>query len=80
MLVIKELMVPIDFHRNSFTTGSQWGPTTVWFFKILQNIFICVQHKKEAYTGLEQHEGEVNDDDNFHFCVNYSFKSVLIWK
>ncbi len=25
---------------------------------ILQNIFICVQHKKETYTGLERHEGE----------------------
>ncbi len=28
------------------------------FFKILQNIFLCVQHKTETFTGLEQHEGE----------------------
>ncbi len=37
---------------------SQWEPTTVWFFKILQNIFFGVQHKKEMYTGLERHEGK----------------------
>ncbi len=37
---------------------SQWGPTNVWLFQIMQNIFFCVQHKKETYTGLEQYEGE----------------------
>jgi len=25
---------------------------------ILQNIFICVQQKKEIHIGVEQHEGE----------------------
>ncbi len=35
------------------------GTLTVWFFKILQNIFFCVQHNKETYTGLERH-GWVN--------------------
>jgi len=25
---------------------------------ILQNIFFCVQRKKETHTGLKQHEGE----------------------
>ncbi len=39
--------------------GSQWGPTTIWFFWILQNIFFCVQHKKETYTGLERHDGDL---------------------
>ncbi len=38
--------------------GSQWWPTTVWFFKILQNILFYVEDKKETYIGLEQHEGE----------------------
>ncbi len=38
--------------------GSQKGPTTVWFFKILQNILCCALHKKETNTGLERHEGE----------------------
>ncbi len=33
---------------------------------VLQNILLCVQHKKEMYSGLEQHDG------NFHFLVNYS--------
>ncbi len=32
--------------------------TTVWFFKILQNILFYVEDKKETYIGLEQHEGE----------------------
>jgi len=25
---------------------------------ILQNIFLCIQHKKETHTGLQQLEGE----------------------
>ncbi len=59
MLVIKELMVPIDFHSISFPFFvSQREPTTVWLFKNLQNILFWVQHKKEMYTGLEWHEGE----------------------
>ncbi len=29
-----------------------------WFGYILQNIFFCIQQKKEIYTRLEQHEGE----------------------
>ncbi len=51
----KQLLVPIDFHsRERISYGSQWGPST----SILQNIFFCVHHKKETYTGLEWHEGE----------------------
>ncbi len=52
MLVIEQLLVLIDFHFCHYY-GSQWGLTTVWFCKILQNIFFCVQHEKETYTGLE---------------------------
>ncbi len=29
---------------------------------ILQNIFLCVQQNKDIHTGLELHEGGVNDD------------------
>ncbi len=43
---------------------------------ILQNIFFCVQQMKETHTGLEQHEGGVNDD-SFHFWVNYGFFNVV---
>ncbi len=41
MLVIKQLVVPIDFHGIYFPTME-----VVQFFKILQNILFCVQHKK----------------------------------
>jgi len=34
---------------------------------VLQNIFLCVQQKKETQTGLQQLEGEVNDDTIFIF-------------
>ncbi len=33
-----------------FPCGSQWGPTTVWFFRILQNILFCVQHNANLYS------------------------------
>ncbi len=44
-----------------------------WFVKNFHNIFFCVQHKKETYTGLERHEGE-QMMTTFSFWVNYSFK------
>ncbi len=56
MLVIKWLMAPINFHSIFSHTVEVNG---VWFFKIVQNILFCVQHKKEMYTGLDRHEGEV---------------------
>jgi len=44
----------IDFHSIFFFYyGSQWYVPIV-----LQNIFLCVQQKKETYTGLQQLEGE----------------------
>jgi len=39
---------------------------------ILQNIFFCVQQKKEIHTTLEQIEGE-----HFPFWVSYTFKICL---
>ncbi len=50
ILVIKQLMVPADFHSISFLT---MGTNNCL---VLQNIFLFVQHKKETYTGLERHE------------------------
>ncbi len=48
MLVSKQFMVPIALFPCD---GSQWGLTTVWFFKILQ-------YKKKNYTDLERHKGD----------------------
>jgi len=45
-------MGPIDFHRIFLP---YYG--TVWLYR-LQNIFFCVQQKKEIHTELEQHEDE----------------------
>ncbi len=39
---------------------------------ILQNIFFCIQQKKETHTGLERYEGE----SVFHFCVICPFKKT----
>ncbi len=59
MLVIKELIFPIDLQSISFPTMEVSGDQQLFFSsKILQNIFFYVQHKKETYTGLEGHEGE----------------------
>ncbi len=57
MLVIKQLMVHIDFHSIYYmdVNGDQQLFGSTKFFK---NILFCVQHKKETYTGLEQHDGE----------------------
>jgi len=37
---------------------------------VLQNIFLCVQQKKETHTGLQQLE-------DFHFWVEYPFKGFF---
>ncbi len=59
MLVIKQLMVPIDFHSISLPNMEVNGDQQLFgSSKMYQNIFFCVQHMKETYTGLEQHEGE----------------------
>jgi len=34
------------------------GPINYLVTDIFQNIFFCVQHKKEIHTGLEQLQGE----------------------
>ncbi len=61
MLVIKQLMVPIDFYTIYFPTTEDNGDQ-----QLTNKIFFCVQYRKETYTGLEQCEGD--------FWVKYSFK------
>ncbi len=62
MFIIKE-----DISKNAdnqIVNGPHWIPLHFFpyyrsqFSKILQNIFICVQKKKETYTGLERREGQ----------------------
>ncbi len=43
-----------DFHSREINTMEVNGEDCL----ALQNIFFCVQHKKETYTGLERHVGE----------------------
>ncbi len=58
MLVIKQLMVPIDFHSITFPTMEVNGDQQLFgsskFFKISSSVF----NIRNFYTGLEQHEGE----------------------
>ncbi len=51
MMVTKQLLVAIDFHSiEKNTKESQWLPTSNCLVtKVLQNIFFCVQQKKEIH-------------------------------
>ncbi len=51
MLVIKQLMVPIDLHTTIDVNRDQ----QLFGFS---NIFFGVQQKKETYTGMEGHGGK----------------------
>ncbi len=44
---------------------------------ILQNIFLCVQQNKDIHTGLELLKGGGELWQNFHFWVNYPFKTLI---
>ncbi len=44
----------------------------------LQNIFLCVQQNKEIHTGLELHVTTSKWWHNFHFWVNYPFKTGFV--
>ncbi len=52
MEVIKHLLFPI-FYSMEEKNGSQKGISNCLFTNIFQNIFLCVQQKKEIHTGLE---------------------------
>jgi len=44
----------VDFHSiYLFMLWKSMGPINCLATYILQNIFFCVQHKKEIHTGLE---------------------------
>ncbi len=43
----------------------------------LQNIFFCVQQKKETQTGLEQHEVEKMMTEFFHVWANDLFRCYV---
>ena len=59
MLIARQLMVAIDFHSIFFfLLWKSMGSISRLVTNFLQNIFFCVQQKKESHTGFEQHEGE----------------------
>jgi len=55
MSVTKQLM---DFHIIVFPIWKSMGFINSLVIDIFQNIFLCVQQKKEIHTGLQQLEGE----------------------
>ncbi len=51
MLEIEKLMVPIDFHcMETKTLWKSMGIINCSVTNILQNVFFCVQLKKELHT------------------------------
>ncbi len=55
MLVTKQLLVSIDFHGMEKNTMEVNGDKSCLVTNILQNIFFCVQQKKETLFN-ESHE------------------------
>ncbi len=66
MCAIKQFMVSTLYVFPYYE--SQWDPSTVLVTHILQNILCCVQQNKETHAGLEQHDGEVNEDRIFIYA------------
>ncbi len=67
--MFEQLTVAIDFHSMGEVLNSQWLPSTVCLVtNILQNIFYCVQLRKETHTGY------VSKWQNF--WVNFPFKDL----
>ncbi len=60
MLATKQLLVATDLHsaEKQKLCKSMAIISNCLVTNILQNIFFCVQQKKETHTGLAQHEGE----------------------
>ncbi len=55
MLVIKQLLVPIDVHSKERNAMEVNETINCLITSILQNIFFFVQHKRETHTFLEQY-------------------------
>ncbi len=53
----------VFFHTMEFIGGN------CLITSIVPNILFCIQQQKESHTGLEQQQ-------HFHFCVNYSSKAA----
>jgi len=60
MSVTRQLMDPIDLHRKKKIQWRSMGPINSLVTDILQNIFFCVQQKKEIHK-METTWGWVND-------------------
>ncbi len=54
----KQLLVLSDLHSIFFFLSKLMWTSNCLVFHLLQNIFFCVQHKKEINTGLGQHVSE----------------------
>jgi len=75
MLMTRHLTVAIDFHSIFYSNQINFLVTD-----ILQNIFFCVQQKKETHTGLEQPEGEEMMTE-FSFLGELSPSvALLLWR
>ncbi len=76
MLVIKRLVVPIDFHSIYFPTievnGDQQLFGSLKFFKISSFVFNIRKKLIQVWK-----DTRVNYD-NFNFWVNYPFKDLLV--
>ncbi len=59
MLATKQLLVATDLHSTEKQKlCKSMAISNCLVTNILQNIFFCVQQKKETHTGLARHEGE----------------------
>ncbi len=54
----KQLIVSTDVYRTLSYIMKVSGDRNCSFANIPQNIFFCVQQKKESHSGLEEHESE----------------------
>jgi len=72
MSVCKQLM-GLDFHSKEKILWMSMRLKCL-ISDILQNIFFCVQQKKDIHKGLEHLEGK-SITTVFNVCVNYPFKT-----
>ncbi len=69
------VMVPTDFHSIFFFYNrSQWGPTTVWFFKISSFVFNIRNKLIQVWNDMR-----VNKWWQCFFGVNHSFFFSHVW-
>ncbi len=76
MSATKQFLVPTDFHSSFFSKLMSMATINCSVTNILQNIFLYVSQKKETHTGLEQLIRVSKWSQDFHFLVNYPFKTL----